>query len=548
MDQKEDAAVASYTSLLFRDEARAKLLAGAEALADAVRPTLGPESRSVLIDKKFGNPIVCDDGVTIARQLTMRDPEENLGVEMLRRASITTNDEVGDGTTTSTLLAHAILKEGLRNVVAGSSAVAIRRGLAAATRTVVEELVNLSRPVKGTKDTADVATVSAHNDSAVGEMVATAVDRVGSDGIVEVEQARGMETELDIVEGFQIDKGYLSAYFATDPQSMEAELEDPYLLIYEKKISTIGSVVPLLEQVMQTGRALVIVAETVEGEALATMVLNKARGALRVVAVKAPGFGDRRKEMLKDLAILTGGRVISEETGDKLENVTLDDLGTAAKVVVDRDETVVIGGAGDPSAVQGRQEELRRQIEETTSDWDREKLEERLAKLTGQVAVIRVGAPSEAELERLKEAYDDAINSTKAAIDEGIVPGGGSALIRAIPALDRLAEELGGDERIGVLVLREALEVPARQLAVNVGSDPGVVVDRVRTGSGFYGFDARTGGYGEMDELGIIDPTKVVRTALEHAVSVAGVLLLAEATMTEIEDPETTPPIAPEMY
>lgn len=540
--------MASYTSLLFRDEARAKLLAGAEALANAVRPTLGPESRSVLIDKKYGNPIICDDGVTIARQLTLRDPEENLGVEMLRGAAIVTNDEVGDGTTTSTLLAHAVFNEGLRNVVAGSSAVAIRRGLAAATKTVVEELAKLSRPVKGMKDTSDVATVSAHNDPAVGEMVANAIERVGGDGIVEVEQARGMVTELDVVEGFQIDKGYLSAYFATDPQSMEAELEEPYLLIFEKKIGTIASIVPLLEQVMQTGRGLVVVAETVEGEALATLVLNKMRGALKVVALKAPGFGERRIEMLKDLAVLTGGRVISEETGDQLEQVTLADLGTAAKVVAGRDETVVIGGAGDVAAVGGRQEELRRQIEETTSDWDREKLEERLAKLTGQVAVIRVGAPSEAELERLKEAYDDAISSTKAAIEEGIVPGGGSALIRAMPAVDRLAEQLEGDERIGALILRRTLDVPARQLAVNVGADPGVVVDRIRTGSGFYGFDGRTRCYGDMDELGIIDPTKVVRTALENAVSVAGVLLLAEATMTEIEDPETTHTAPPEMY
>ncbi len=540
--------MASYTSLLFRDEARAKLLAGARTLADAVRPTLGPESRSVLIDKKYGDPIVCDDGVTIAKQLTLHDPEENLGARMLRNAAVTTNDEVGDGTTTSTLLAYAIFGEGLRNVVAGSSAVAIRRGLATAARAVVDELANLSRPVKGMKDTAAVATVSAHNDPAVGEMVATAVGRVGSDGIVEVEQARGMETELDIVEGFQIDKGYLSPYFATDSQSMEAELEEPYILIYEKKIGTIASVVPLLEQVIQAGRGLVVVAETVEGEALATLVLNKMRGALKVVAVKAPGFGDRRKEMLKDLAILTGGRVIAEETGDQLENVTLDDLGTAAKVVVDREETVVIGGAGDPGAVEGRQRELRRQIEATTSDWDREKLEERLAKLTGQVAVIRVGAPTETELERLKEAYDDAISSTKAAIEEGIVPGGGSALIRAIPALERLATDLDGDERIGALVLRGALEVPARQLALNVGADPGVVVDRIAAGTGFFGFDARTRTYGEMDELRIIDPTKVVRTALEHAVSVAGVLLLAEATMTEIEEDDAATPAMPEMY
>ncbi len=540
--------MANYTSLLFRDDARAKLLAGADALADAVRPTLGPESRSVLIDKKFGRPIVCDDGVTIAKQLTLRDPAENLGAQMLRDAAVTTNDEVGDGTTTSTLLAHAVFKEGLRNVVAGSSAIAIRRGLAAATRTVVAELAGLSKPVKGTRDTADVATVSAHNDRAVGEMVANAVDRVGSDGIVEVERARGMETELDTVEGFQIDKGYLSAYFATDAQSMEAELDDPYLLICEKKITTIASIVPLLEQVMSSGHGLVIVAETVEGEALATLVVNKIRGAISVVALKAPGFGERRKEMLKDLAILTGGRVVSEETGDQLEKITLADLGRATKIVVGRDETIVIGGAGDPTAVSGRQDELRRQIEDTSSDWDREKLEERLAKLTGKVAVIRVGAPTEAELDRLKEAYDDAISSTRAAIEEGIVPGGGVALIRAIPALDRLAADVDGDERIGVLVLKGALEVPTRQLAANVGVDPGVVVDRVMAGSGFFGFDARARDYGQMDELGIIDPTKVVRTALEHAVSVAGVLLLAEATMTEIEEPEPTPPVPPQMY
>ncbi len=400
----------------------------------------------------------------------------------------------------------------------------------------------------GTSDTADVATVSAHNDPAVGAMVANAVDAVGADGIIEVEQARGMETELDVVEGFQIDKGYLSAYFATDPHSMDAELEEPFILIFEKKIATIGSIVPVLEQVMQSGRGLVIVAENVEGEALATLVLNKMRGSLKVVALKAPGFGDRRKEMLKDLAILTGGRVISEETGDQLENVALADLGTASKVVVSRDEAIVIGGRGAQETVDGRVGELRRQIAETSSDWDREKLEERLAKLTGKVAVIRVGAPSEAEVERLKEAYDDAINSTKAAVEEGIVPGGGAALLRCLPVVDALARELEGDERIGVLVLRAALEVPARQLAVNVGSDPGVVVDRLEKGSGFFGFDARTRDYGEMDELGIIDPTKVVRTALQQAVSVAGVLLLAEATMTEVEVAEPTPAMSPEMF
>ena len=540
--------MASYTTLRFRDEARAKLLAGTEALADAVRPTLGPESRSVLIEKKFGRPIVCDDGVTIAKQLKLKDPEENLGAQMLRDAAIKTGEDVGDGTTTSTLLAHALFTEGLRNVVAGSSAVSIRRGMVKAKDTAVAELAGLSRPVESREETASVATVSAHNDPTVGEMVAEAVEAVGSDGIVEVEQARGIETEVSVVEGFQIDKGYLSAYFVTDNQRMEAVLEDPLILIHEKKIATVASLLPLLESVIQQSRPLLIIAENVEGEALAALVLNTMRGVISAVAVKAPGFGDRRKAILRDLAILTGARVISEETGGDLENVTVDDLGRARRVVVDRDATTVIDGAGDPDTVEGRRVELRQELDTTTSDWDREKLEERLAKLTGKVAVINVGAPSEGELERLKEAYDDAISSTKAALEEGIVPGGGAALIRAIPAVDKLMDDLDGDERIGAHVLRAALDVPARQLAVNVSADPGVVVQRINDGSGFFGFDGQTGTYGPMDEHGIIDPTKVVRTALENAVAVAGLLLLAEATMVEIDEPEPAPVAQPQMF
>jgi chaperonin GroEL len=528
----------AYSQLLFRDQARAKVLAGASALADAVRVTLGPKSRCVLIEKKWGSPVVCDDGVTIAKEINLKDPEENLGARMLREAAVRTGDAVGDGTTTATLLAHAIFAEGLRNVVAGASAVDIKRGLDRGAQIAVEAIRAISKPVSSVREKEQVATISAHGDASIGELVAKALERVGGEGVVTVEEAKGMETALEVVEGMQIDRGYLSPYFVTDPEKMEAVLEEPLLLLHDKRISSMKDLLPLLEQVVREGRSLLVVAEEVEGEALATLVVNKLRGSLRCAAVKAPGFGDRRKAMLDDMAILTGGQVIAEEIGVKLENTTLRELGSAKKVVITRDDTTLIEGAGEKAAIQARCAELRRQIEDTTSDYDREKLQERLAKLSGGVAVIRVGAPSEAELKNRKDAFDDAIASTKAAIAEGIVPGGGLALLRAVDSVERAIAKSEGDEATGLRILRHALETPARQIAVNSGADPGVVIDRMRAGTGAFGFDARRGEYVDLVEAGIIDPTKVVRLALENAVSVASVLLLAEATLTEIEEPK----------
>lgn len=539
--------MASHTELLFGDDARNKLLAGAQALADAVRPTLGPESRSVLLAKKFGNPTICDDGVTIARQMNLPDPEEQLGAQMLRQSAIQTGDAVGDGTTTSTLLAFAIFRDGLRNIVAGASPIALKRGLESATAAAVEAVAEVSRPVASFEDMAHIATVSAHDNTEIGELVARAVTEVGAEGVVDVEEARGTETELDLVEGMRLDKGFLSPYFVTDSEAMEAVFEEPRILIFEKKITTMQPLLPLLEKVLQDPRPLVVVAENVEAEALATLVVNRLRGILSVCAIKAPGFGDRRKAMLGDLAVLTGGRVISEDVGDKLENVELVDLGSAHRVVIDADSATFIDGAGTSEAIEGRRQELRRKIEDTTSDWDREKLEERLARLSGGVAVIRVGATSEAELARHKEAYDDAINSTRAAMAEGVVPGGGAALLRAIDAVQTIIDEREGDERTGALILRDALSAPCRQLALNAGVDPGVVVDKIMTGEGFFGFDARTRTYTNLEEAGIIDAAKVVRSALENAVAVAGVLLLTEATMIEVDDPDATPAMPPMM-
>jgi len=537
----------AHSQLLFRDQARAKVLAGATALADAVRVTLGPKARCVLIEKKWGSPIVCDDGVTIAKEVNLRDPEENLGARMLREAAVRTGDAVGDGTTTSTILAHAVFAEGLRNVVAGASAIDLKRGLDRGTRVAVEALRGLSKPVSSTLEKSQVATISAHSDASIGELVASALEKVGGEGVVTVEEAKGMETELKLVEGMQIDRGYLSPYFVTDPEKMEAVLEDALLLLHDKRISSMKDLISLLETVVRDGRSLLVVAEEIEGEALATLVVNKIRGTLRCVAVKAPGFGDRRKAMLEDMATLSGGQVISEELGLKLENVTLADLGRAKKVVVTKDDTTIIEGAGSRDAIEGRCKELRRQIDDTTSDYDREKLQERLAKLAGGVAVIRVGAPSESELKNRKDAFDDAIASTKAAIAEGIVPGGGLALLRLIDAVEREEAKAEGDEATGLRILRHALEAPARQIAANSGVDPGVVVDRLRSGTGALGFDARRGVYVDLFEAGIIDPTKVVRLALENAVSVASVLLLAEATLTEIEEPKQEERGAPEM-
>ena len=532
----------SHTELLFRDEARAKLLKGTAALADALRGTLGPESRSVLLERKWGTPEVCDDGVTIAKRIVLKDPVENLGARLLRDAAVQTGDAVGDGTTTSTLLAHAMFSEGVRNLVVGTSAVGIKRGLKRGLAVAVRELASISRPIRSKEDTAHVATVSAHDDAMIGNLVADAIDKVGSDGVVEVEEARGTETALEVVEGMQLDKGYLSPYFVTDTEAMEVVLDHPVILLIDRKLSVMNEMLPLLEEVVKAGRSMLVIAETVEGEALATLVVNKVRGMLTAAAVKAPGFGERRRAILEDMAVLTGGRVISEELGLKLETVALADLGQAERVVIDKDTTTIIGGGGTPTAVADRCNDLRKQIKESTSDWDREKLEERLAKLSGGVAVIRVGAVSEAEMKRLKEAFDDAINSAKAAVAEGIVPGGGVALLRTISAVEAEAATCEGAERVGVQILRLALEVPARQIAANAGVDPGPVVEKSRNGSGFFGFDARDRTFADLDRLGIVDPTKVVRCALENAVEVAGVLLLAEATLVDVDE---RPPTAP---
>jgi chaperonin GroEL len=530
-----------YKQLFFRSEARERIVRGAAALADAVRVTLGPKSKCVLIGKKWGQPIVCNDGVTIAKEIALKDAEENLGAQMMRETAERTGDVVGDGTTTSTILAYSILAEGVRNVAAGASAIDLKRGIDAGVRAATEVIRSISRPVGSKKERAQVAAISAHNDSAIGELVAEAMERVGPEGATSVEEAKGMETALEVVEGMQFDRGFLSPYFITDPQKMEAVLDDPVILLHERKISNLKDLLPLLELIVNAHQSLVIIAEDIEQDALATLVVNRLRGALPCVAVKAPGFGDRRKAMMQDMAILTGGQFIAEELGLKLENVGIESLGKAKRVIVDKDNTTIVGGGGDKEAIKGRAAEIRRLIADTTSDYDREKLQERLAKLTGGVAVIRVGAPSEAEMKSRKEAFDDAISSTKAAMAEGIVPGGGLALLKAIPAVEKEAAKYTSDQHTGVMILKKALETPARQIAENSAADPGVVVDKMLSGTGNYGFDAARGEYVDLIEAGIIDPTKVVRVALENAASVAGTLLLAEATMTEIEEPKREP-------
>ena len=527
-----------HTHLLLEAAAREKVLRGATALADAVRVTLGPKSKSVLIGKRWGRPIVCNDGVTIAKELDLEDPEERLGAQVIREAAERTGEAVGDGTTTATLLAHAIYADGVRNVTAGASAVDLKRGVDRGLQVAVAAIRSLSRPVQTTREKEQIATVSAHNDLAIGQLVAQAIERVGSEGVVTVEEAKGTETALDVVEGMQFDRGYLSPYFVTDAAAMEAVLDDPYILLHERRITAMQDLLPLLEAVAKSGRPLLIVAEDVEGDALATLVVNRLRGILACVAVKAPGFGDRRKAMLQDMAILTGGKVLAEELGIRLDRVTLDDLGRAKRVSVTREDTTIVGGAGKPEAIAGRCEELRREIADTTSDYDREKLEERLAKLAGGVAVIRVGAPSETEMKSRKEAFDDAISATKAAVAEGIVPGAGLALLRAIPVLAAEESRCEGDERTGLQILKRALEIPTRQIAENSALDAGVVVERMRGGTGNLGIDASNGRYVDLVETGIVDATKVVRLALENAVSVAGVLLLTEATLTELPEPK----------
>jgi chaperonin GroEL len=534
-------------ALRFADSAREGVLRGATLLADAVRVTLGPKSKCVLIDRRWGEPIVCNDGVTIAKELEVEDPTENLGVRMLREAAERTGDAVGDGTTTATLLAHAILAEGVRNVAAGASAIDLKHGLDRGLRAAVASLRSLSRPVTTRREKAQVATISAHNDAAMGELVADAVERVGGEGVVSVEEAKGTETTLEVVEGMQLDRGYLSPYFVTDADRMECVLEDALVLLCDRRISLMKDLLPLLEEVVKAGRPLLVVAEEVEGEALATLVVNKMRGALPCAAVKAPGFGDRRKELLQDLAVLTGGKVASEDLGIKLERLAVGDLGRARRVVVARETTTLIGGGGDRDRIRARTEELRRQIRETKGDYDREKLQERLAKLAGGVAVIHVGAPTEAELKSRKEAFEDAISATKAAVAEGTVPGAGLALLRAIDAVRAEEAACTGDERTGLEVLVHALAIPTRQIAQNSDAEGAVVVERMRAGTGSYGFDAAHGTWVDLVEAGIVDPTKVVRVALENAVSIASVLLLTQATLVEVPSPRAEAPAPPEM-
>jgi chaperonin GroEL len=528
--------MATHTKLLFGDDARARVLAGATALADAIRVTLGPRSRSVLVGTKWGEPIVCDDGVTIAKRIRLADPEQDLGAQMIRQAASRTGDAVGDGTSTSAILAHAMFAEGVRNVVAGASATELRRGIAAGTAAAIATLRSMTKPIASRTEKVQVATVSAHGDASLGELVGDAIDRVGGDGVVTVEEAKATETSVEVVEGMRFDRGFLSPYFVTAPERMECVLERPYVLVTDRRIGSINDLVTLLEGIARAGRPLLVVADDVTGDALATLVVNKLRGVLQACAVKAPGFGDRRKEMLEDIAILTAGQVASEDVGTKLDAMTLDQLGSAERVVVDREATTIVGGAGGKARVQARIEEIKRRIEDTKSDYDREKLEERVAKLAGGVAVIRVGAPSEAEMKQRKEAVEDAIHSTQAAVAEGIVPGGAIALARAIEAVQRVEKDLEGDRRTGARIVATALAAPLRQIAVNSGADAGVVLDRVLAGKGAFGFDAANGRYCDLVAAGIVDPLKVVRIALENAASVAGTLLLAEATMTEIEE------------
>jgi len=521
--------------LLFDQEARAALLRGVNIMSHAVKVTLGPKGRNVVIAKKFGSPTITKDGVTVAKEIALKDPNKNLGAQMIKEVAAKTSDVAGDGTTTATVLAQAIFREGLKNVTAGANPMGLKRGIEQAVDTVVEELKHMSKATKDKKEIAQVATIAANNDRTIGDLIAEAMEKVGKDGVITVEEAKAMETTLEVVEGMQFDRGYLSPYFVTDPERMEVVLEDARVLIHEKKLSVMKDMLPLLEQVVQAGRPLLIIAEDLEGEALATLVVNKLRGTLAVCAVKAPGFGDRRKAMLEDIATVTGGKAITEDLGIKLENLKLDDLGRAKKVVVDKDDTTIIEGAGSSKAIEARIKQIRAQIEETTSDYDREKLQERLAKLAGGVAMIKVGAATETEMKEKKARVEDALNATRAAVEEGIVPGGGVALLRASEALGSL--KLSGDEATGVSIVRRALEEPIRQIVENAGLEGSVVVEKVKAGIPITrGFDAETNEYVDMMQAGIIDPTKVERVALQNAASIASLLLTTEAIVTDIPE------------
>ncbi len=518
----------------FAQEAREKILRGVNVLADAVIVTLGPKGRNVVLEKSFGAPTVTKDGVTVAKEIELEDKFENMGAQMVKEVASKTSDVAGDGTTTATVLARSIYTEGMKMVAAGHDPMSLKRGIDRAVESVVSELKGLSKPTKDRREIAQVGTISANNDSTIGDIIAEAMEKVGKEGVITVEEAKGLETTLEVVEGMQFDRGYLSPYFVTDPERMEAKLEDAYVLIHEKKISSMKDLLPVLESIAKTGKPFLLIAEEVEGEALATLVVNKIRGTLSCVSVKAPGFGDRRKAMLEDIAILTGGKVIAEELGIKLESVTLQDLGRAKRIVVDKDNTTIIDGAGKKSEIEGRIKQIRAQIDETTSDYDREKLQERLAKLVGGVAVIRVGAATEIEMKEKKARVEDALHATRAAVEEGVVPGGGVALIRALSALDGL--RAGEDEKAGINIIRKALEDPARWIATNAGWEGSVVVDKIRNNKGPFGFNAATEEFEDLMKAGIIDPTKVVRSALQNAASVASLLLTTECMVAEKPD------------
>ncbi len=531
--------------LLFDEEARRSILRGVSILTDAVKATLGPKGRNAILDKKYGAPTITKDGVTVAKEIELKDPWENMGAQLVREVASKTSDVAGDGTTTATVLAYSIYKEGIKHIVAGANPMEVKRGIDKAVDVVVEELKKMSKPVQEKKEIAQVGTISSNNDTSIGELIAEAMDKVGKDGVITVEEAKSMLTTLDVVEGMQFDRGYISPYFITNPERMECVLEDAFILIHEKKISSMKDLLPILEQIAKLGRPLLIIAEEVEGEALATLVVNKLRGALAVCAVKAPGFGERRKAMLEDIAVLTGGTMISEDLGIKLENIKLSDLGKAKKITIDKENTTIVEGAGDPAKIQGRVKQIKTQIEETTSDYDREKLQERLAKLVGGVAVINVGAATETEMKEKKARVEDALHATRAAVEEGIVPGGGVALLRCTPVLEKLKLE-NHDQQVGVEIVKRALEEPIRQLVVNAGLEGSVVTEKVKLGDNRnFGFDVNTETYVDMMQAGIIDPTKVTRYALQNAASVAGLMLTTSVMVTEIPEEEKAPKMPP---
>jgi chaperonin GroEL len=531
--------------ILYGVEARNAVMRGVDQLSEAVKATLGPKGRNVVIDKKFGSPVSTKDGVTVAKEIELKDPFENMGAQLLREVASKTSDVAGDGTTTATVLAQVIFREGVKNVTAGANPMDLKRGIDRAVEVVIEEIKKLSRPTKDKKEIAQVGTISANNDPTIGDLIAEAMEKVGKDGVITVEEAKSMETSLDIVEGMQFDRGYLSPYFVTNPERMETVLEDVYVLLHEKKISNMRELLPILEQIAKMNKPLLIIAEDIEGEALATLVVNKLRGTLQCAAVKAPGFGDRRKDMLRDIGVLTGGNVISEDLGIKLENVTLNDLGRARRVTIDKENTTIVEGDGSAEDIEGRVKQIRTQVEETTSDYDREKLQERLAKLVGGVAVINVGAATESEMKEKKARVEDALNATRAAVEEGVIPGGGVAFIRSFTALEKVEAGLEGDQRIGVRIIKQALEAPLRYIASNAGAEGSIVVQTVRGMKTNEGYDASDDTYGDMLEKGIIDPTKVTRTALQNAASISGLLMTTEALITELPEKEEKAPAMP---